>query len=101
MKIDFSKNLKDFTNGKDIQEEGAPISLSTISVRALLMHDERTVKESGDKKLKDYQLAVKIHDAKEVELTAEEAARIKERIAMFFGTMVVGQAWPLLDGKEG
>jgi len=56
---------------------------------------------TGEKKFELYNVANKINSCKkEVELTVEEIALIKERIGKSFIIEVIGQAWNLLEAKE-
>jgi hypothetical protein len=76
------------------------LTLSTVSVRALLANfpDEQNL--AGDEKLKRFVLASKIRDGGEVKLTAEEISLIKRLIGKAYVPTVVGRSYPLLDSGE-
>ena len=98
MKISFSTTFTDLIDGKPIEDQGVVMTLGIIGTRALMQMDPKA-EEPGEQKVKDFQLAQKIVKGGEIEITADEATRLKHRIAKFFGPIIVGQAWPLLDGK--
>jgi len=56
--------------------------------------------EKGTDKIKKYELAMKVHKNKEVDLTAEDISLIKERVGELFPPLIVGQVYNLLEGKE-
>lgn len=103
MKIDMSQQLRGL-DGKPVLvkdgEESVPMKLSNVCVNALLTATEGDKKQSGEDKFKNYHLAQKLHEKSEVELEAEEVAKLKERVSKVFPSpLVVGQAWDMLEGK--
>lgn len=56
--------------------------------------------EKGTDKIKKYELAMKVHKNKEVDLAAEDISLIKERVGELFPPLIVGQVYNLLEGKE-
>lgn len=99
MKIDFSQQMCDIdgtpiSNDKD---DGAA-TLGLISVNALLaaFADEQAL--PGTDKVRRYELARKVRKGGVVEVTAEDAALIKQLIGKAYAPLVVGQAWGMLDG---
>jgi hypothetical protein len=96
--VDFTQQLTGL-DGKSIPLTvgGPPLTLSDVAVAALEAQfgDEQTM--PGAKKFELYELARKIYNKKDVALTAEEAATLKDRIGRFWGPAIVGAAWPLLD----
>jgi hypothetical protein len=99
MKIDFSTTFTDLITGDTIEDQGIAMTLGLIGTRALMQVDPKE-HEPGEQKVKDFQLAQRIVKGGDIEITAEEATRLKQRIAKFFGPIIVGQAWPLLDGNK-
>jgi hypothetical protein len=99
MKINFSHTFTDIIDGKPIEDQGVVMTLGLIGTRALMQIDPKA-EEPGEQKVKDFQLASRIVKGGDIEITAEEATRLKQRIAKFFGPIIVGQAWPLLDGNK-
>ena len=69
-------------------------------VNAILMETQEATLD-GDKKLKRYDLAIKINKTVDtVDLTIEEIAAIKQCIAKFYNILVMGQIWKYLDNPE-
>ena len=64
------------------------------------------IQEQGDKlekgtvKIKRYELARKINEGGEVEVTAEDISMIKERVGIAFGTLIVGSVYDILEKKK-
>jgi len=97
MKIDFSKKFTNF-NGevlKDTQSQ-KELALSDICIESLLSVDPKSPVE-GVEKLKRYNLAMEIYQGKKESLSAEEVVLLKELIGKYYTTLVVGQAFPMLD----
>ena len=105
MKIDFSTLLHGL-DGEVLRtppmkqgEEGKLQTLSRVCVDALVAV-ERNATPNGKISFERYQLAEKINDKKEVEVSAEEIVMLKDRVGIIFGPVVVGPAFKLLDGGE-
>lgn len=99
MKIDVSKKLTAFDGqvllDKDAKGEVIEVTSKIVVVNSLLVPVKT---DDGVAKVKKYELAKKVFQAEqEVELTVEEAALIKERIADSYGVLVVGQVWEQLE----
>lgn len=101
MKIDVTKTLTNLDGAvmKDMVDgEAVDATLRMAMVNAILSPVE---KESGMDKVKKFNLAERIHDAvDDVDLTVEEVSLIKERVGVVFSSLIVGQVWKLLEGKE-
>jgi hypothetical protein len=97
MKINFEQTLKDM-DGKDITEgkEKKVLTLDKVCVNALLSENQDD-RQSGEDKLKVFQLAKKIYGAGEVEVTAEEIVLIKNKVGRFYLPLVVGQVYEILE----
>jgi hypothetical protein len=99
MKIKTDQSLKTL-EGKEIKDGKNAITLKNIMVEACLTNLKGDDGQSGEEKLKLYQLATKVQEAKkEIDLTIEEIALIKERIGRGYNILTVGQAWQMLEGK--
>jgi len=100
MKINTKKVLVKF-DGSPIQDVVNDKTTDAIVrdalVNSLMAPNE---KDSGAKKLEKYDLAMRIYKQDEVDLTAEEAATIKECVGKLFAPIIVGQIFKLLDGNE-
>lgn len=99
MKIKIDQSLKSL-EGKEIKDGKNAITLKNIMVEACVTAIKGDEAQSGEEKLKLYQLATKIQEAKkEIDLTIEEIALIKDRIGKGYNVLTVGQAWQMLEGK--
>jgi len=58
----------------------------------------RTEQVDGVEKFKRYKLAIAIGDFEEAVLTAEDVVLLKRLIGMFYGPVIVGRVWELLEG---
>lgn len=101
--LDFTSPLTDIT-GKPIpncdtsQPCGKVLTLGDAAAIAMLAPDAQNAPQTpGDEKVKRFQLALKVHDAKDVKLTAEETTLIKAQIAKVYPPLIVGRSWELLD----
>lgn len=105
MKINFDTELKDF-RGKVVEEnvggKRTKITLKEPCMNALLNPSQtpNAVQETGVEKFKKYNLAKKISEGGEIELTAEEISKIKNSIGLFYSPMMVGLCYELLEGKK-
>lgn len=76
------------------------VTLRRLSVNALLTGEENL---SGEQKLERGELAKKIFMApkdSELDLESKEIQLIKKQIGKCYNSLVVMQAWPLLEGKS-
>lgn len=75
--------------------EKRTLTLYSVCAEALLaqLRDENP---PGEEKARRYQLALKITNEDEIELTPEEAVLIRSLVAKVYGPLVVGQVWELL-----
>lgn len=100
MKIDFSKVLLDL-KGEPLMEGAPPnekpITLSSILCTALLAQypDEQSL--SGKEKAKRFQIALKIVDGGEQDVSVDDVAEMKKLIGKGFGPLIVGRAYEMLD----
>ena len=70
------------------------ITLGIVSTRALLTPEQNLQPEDSQKR---GQLALSVYRSAGAQLTAEEVALIKKRIAAVYGPLIVARAFPLLD----
>jgi hypothetical protein len=99
MKLDFTYPMMTLAKDKALTVTGSTeeFLLRDVVVEALLRPDDKL---SGKEKAERYILAVKIHTSpKEIDLTVEELAKIKELVGKVFAPLIVGQAWQMLEGK--
>lgn len=80
--------------------EGQVLTLRKVCVDALL-HESVNRSEKPELKVQRYQVALLINQADgEVTLTAEQVADTKKCVGSVFAPIVVGQAWPMLEGDD-
>jgi hypothetical protein len=102
MKINFSQALFDFRTGERMTREvngsaASPLTLGFCCSEALVMPDGE--KGNPDRKVSDLILAMKVFAGDEVEITPEEASRLKEKIAAAYpSALVAGQCCQMLNG---
>jgi hypothetical protein len=97
MEINFSKNLRDL-DGEDLIEKGQPINLKTVCVNALLAQFRDETDIDGIEKVKRYKLSTKIYDSNgNIDLSSEEISLIKKLVGKAFSTIIVGQAFDMLN----
>jgi hypothetical protein len=102
--IDFTKlligmdgNPVTFADAKGLP---TPMTLGDAAVGALEVILEEDRQATGAAKFKLDELARKIYKKKDAVLLVEEVATIKERIGKYYGPMVIGPAWRILDPAE-
>jgi hypothetical protein len=97
MKVDVTAVLKSL-KGETLQDGESDVSLRSVATAALMMvyPDEQAV--GGEEKFSRYKLALRMNADSSVELTPEEAAKVKQLIGKAFGPAVVGPAYELLNG---
>lgn len=101
MKIDFSTPLLNLLTGKPFTtkdgEKERPMLLSDAAIEALMALNPQA-QDTGEQKLKCYQLAQKVQLGGEVELDPEDVALIKSKVGAIYGPAIVGPAFTLLNG---
>lgn len=96
MQIDFNQDFQPLTG-----KEGPLPNFKDIAINALVLSLKDDDKISGDKKFKLGMLAQKIAESDgPLEISIEDAARLKERIGQAYGPYVVYQAWKILEGDK-
>ena len=98
MKINFDVAMKDM-EGEEIKNGEKVLTLKNVAVNALMATFEDEKNLSGDEKLTRYVLACKVRGGGECDLPVSDVATIKTLIGKAYGTLIVGQAWELLEGK--
>lgn len=101
MKIDFSFVLVDLMTKEPLSDGGKPATLGSIGVNALMAQTPDDKDQSGEEKVRSYILGSRIVGGGEIEVTPEDASLLKKRIGKLYGPLIVGQCWPVLDGKAG
>lgn len=96
MKVDVSTVLNGL-DGKPLLNGEQPLTLRDVATSALLATYPDEAQE-GEEKFKRFQLAVRINADSSVDMTPEQAAKLKVLIGKGFGPLVVGPAYTLLNG---
>ncbi len=102
MNIDFTQVLKTI-EGKDMvdQQTEQIVTLKSIAVNGLMGNIEGE-NPTGEEKLRRYELARDINTSfvnkDDLTMKTEDVALLKQLIGTMFATMVVGAAFPLLEG---
>jgi len=77
-----------------------PFTLKTACFNVLGATIKGEENLSGKDKMKRFELAMKIKDSGEINLTSEEITLLKELIGKMYGTLIVGRCYEILDPKE-
>lgn len=99
MKVDFGIKIVNLA-GKPIVEDGTEVTLGIVAANALLADNPQT-KTAGAEKLKRFTLAQRAYPSGVEDITLEEATQLKEAIAEWCPTLVVGQAWTAIEAAAG
>lgn len=94
MKIDLNQPLYEL-NGNEVKD----FDLKKACVDCLMLSDPEE-KVDGQTKLERYTLGLVINKGGEVDLTAEQITKLKERVGKYANTIIVGQVYELLEGKN-
>lgn len=96
MKIDFTTQFQSLDGNPLVNQDSNPILLSLICVNSLLAPSDKP--QSGEQKLKIWQLSKRISQATEpLEITPEELVLIRDEVARSQPPLLSGQAWELLS----
>jgi hypothetical protein len=104
MKIRLDEKMKMF-NGEVLMDRDSQGTLSHLTMKMVLMEgllrshpsDDRL---NGVEKMKRFDLAKRIYDAKDsIDLSAEDIVLAKEAIGVKLPVLVVGLAYKILDEK--
>ncbi len=105
MVYDFSKIIQDLdeknvANPFEDDAKNEIWSVQQACISAILLPTPGG-KDSGEFKFTCFELASKMKacDATVVDLTVDEAKKIKDAVGRCFGSVVVGFIWKILDGE--
>jgi hypothetical protein len=105
MPIDFTHVLKDL-DGNDIMDiarkgdkaESVALTLSRVATNSLCGAIPNEKQVDGEEHLKRWLLAQKVNGNRAADLSVEEIAMIKDRLAKAYNNaLVIGQSYTLLD----
>lgn len=100
--MDFSKPILDgLDTPVTVDRDGKKVALTLGMVAAGALYgsypDEKDL--SGDEKARRGNLALKIAQGGDQQLSVEDTALLKKLIAKAYGPLIVARAWTLLDPK--
>lgn len=98
MKIDFSQPLLTLDGKPFEKEKGVTASLGDMCVTALLSENPQEPSSAEDK-LKRWELSKILHNAAEIEVTAEEIVLIKKLAGKAFAPPLMGAIYDLIEPK--
>lgn len=98
MKIDVGQVLKTLSGRPMEDDEKKPLTLKWACVNSLLAHYPKE-EIDGTEKMKRFKMAYKIEKGGEVELSAEEVAKVKTLVSQSMTTLIVGQSHLMLERK--
>lgn len=98
MKIDWNMTIPDLMSGEPIKDGDHFLTAKAVAINALTLNDGSAPLET-EEKLENYYLSKKISKNEE-EYTLEEAVRIKKFVGKWYGPMVVGPVFQLIEGKK-
>ena len=103
MKINFNQVINNLEGQPLKNEKDEDLTLGMVCKNALLTSYQDEQSLSGEKKLERYDIAMGIHAANlgTLDLPVEKVAEIKRLVAKFYGPLVVGPAWKMLEGEQG
>ena len=96
MKVNFKETFKDI-EGNEILDDGKATTLQTVAINALMATytDEQNL--SGEDKLKRWKMSQRIFGGEE-DFSIEDVALLKKLIGKAYSTIIVGQAYEMLEG---
>lgn len=100
MRIILTDTIKDFKGEPVMITEGMPFTVRDAFMQALNQPtpDEQAGGQGAETKAKIFAMGIKMFQGKEVDLTVDEAALIKERAGIVAAALVYGRICELLDG---
>lgn len=100
MKINFNVEFKTLKGESLKDRDNKVLKLYDVCTTALLFNDEKENIE-GKEKVRRFKLAQKIYGVKEpISIEVEDVALMKELVAKVYSTLIVGQAWELLESDK-
>jgi len=93
MKVDWNETLADFDGQQVRDEEGQPVTLGRMAIRALMSVVREQV--DGDEKFRRYKVAEKVHQG--ADLSVDEVSRLKKAVGEVLTPLAVGAIWTRLE----
>ena len=99
MKINIATILKNF-KGEDLIDEQTKKPIIARDIIAIAINSEtQEHRMTPEKKNQAFQIGIKLYAHDEVDFTVEQAAFIKERVAIFYSPLIVGRINELFEKK--
>ncbi len=101
MNINVAKGFVDFNTDEVITrptgngDEREPYLFRHVIINALMAAEDGI---DGEEKLNRYDLAMRVKNDENVDISEKEVVTLKEIIGKTFPTIIVGQLFPALDG---
>lgn len=98
MKINLNQTIKNFDGREAVDENGKKITIGQIIINTLLINKA----DMGNaEKMDRWVLAKKVRKAKDtIDITLEEASKIKDWVTASSITIVAGQISDILEGNQ-
>jgi hypothetical protein len=99
VKVNFDAAILDLDDKPMAQapDNPEPATLKHVCMQALQANDPRAPDDSA-KKLRCFELLLKLRAGGEQDITPEDATLMKEKVAIGYGPMIMGRAFQLLNG---
>lgn len=97
MKIDVTESIKNY-QGEPLEDQNGPVSWREVFSGALNATAKGEAMTSEDK-AKAFQISSKLYSKKEVKLTVDDMAFLKERVGLFYNPLIYGRVTELFDGE--
>lgn len=102
MQIDFGQKFVDLGDDPIVDDKGVALTLADAAMNGLVMQFQDEQGLSGEEKLKRWELALRIKRADgPLEVSAEDIALVKKVVAKSYAPLVSGQAWHMLEQRNG
>ena len=99
MKILVTQSIKSY-NGEDVKDQdGKPLTVRDAIAVALNNYTQGET-PTAEQKNKAFQISLKLYANKEVDLTLDDRAFIKERAGKISGSLIYGRICELLEGED-
>ena len=99
MKIITTEVIKDFKGEPIKNEKGQEVTARDI-ISIVLNMEDNDHRLTAEKKNQAFQIGIKLWQDKEIDLTVEQAAFIKERVGYFYSPIIYGRICELIEGKK-
>lgn len=99
MNVNLLEKIRDINGDPIKKDQSDDLILRDLCIEACLAPVQGEV-ESPEQKEKNYLLFRRISGVKSIDLSAEEISFLKAKIGKLRPTLIMGQAWELLEGKK-